>query len=116
MSEEGFYSPKYGDMDKLVSFKDSKRRYEELQTRLKVEGISVSKFFRALVTLYLENDVRMMDVMDHLKVLYTKEPKQWRNDTRNLINEGKTQASRFALDDDTIDNIFDILEHEKPDL
>ena len=79
--------PKYGTMNKKVVFYDSDKRFAELKIRLQHDGISQAQFFRGIVTGYLMQDGDVLSYVDKL-----------------------------ALGDDEIDNIFDILEKENPDL
>lgn len=108
--------PQYGQLKKIIQFKDTEHRHAELIIRLKHDGLTQSKFFRALITLYLEHDPRFLEVVEHIKILHSKQGAKRRKDSSRLIKEGKENAQKFALDEDTRENIFDILERDFTDL
>jgi hypothetical protein len=110
--------PKYGNLRKKVIFYDSDQRYAELLIRLKRDGISQPKFFRGLVTAYLKGDDDMLDVIDRIKVS-KKIGGRPRNDVkkeRKLVNRGKEYLKSITFGEEELENIYDILEMEKPDL
>ena len=110
--------PKYGTMNKKVVFYDSDKRFAELKIRLQHDGISQAQFFRGIVTGYLMQDGDVLSYVDKLKASKNigNRTKKSIKEERGLINTGKEQLNKFALGDDEIDNIFDILEKENPDL
>ena len=110
--------PKYGTMNKNVVFYDSDKRFAELKIRLQHDGISQAQFFRGIVTGYLMQDGDVLSYVDKLKASKNigNRSKKSIKEERELINTGKEQLDKLALGDDEIDNIFDILEKENPDL
>ena len=110
--------PKYGTMNKKVVFYDSDKRFAELKIRLQHDGISQAQFFRGIVTGYLMQDGDVLSYGDKLKASKNigNRSKKSIKEERELINTGKEQLDKLALGDDEIDNIFDILEKENPDL
>ena len=110
--------PKYGTMNKKVVFYDSDKRFAELKIRLQHDGISQAQFFRGIVTGYLMQDGDVLSYVDKLKTSKNigNRSKKSIKEERELINTGKEQLDKLALGDDEIDNIFDILEKENPDL
>lgn len=110
--------PKYGTMNKKVVFYDSDKRFAELKIRLQHDGISQAQFFRGIVTGYLMQDGDVLSYVDKLKASKNigNRSKKSIKEERELINTGKEQLDKLALGDEEIDNIFDILEKENPDL
>jgi hypothetical protein len=110
--------PKYGTMNKKVVFYDSDKRFAELKIRLQHDGVSQAQFFRGIVTGYLMQDGDVLSYVDKLKASKNigNRSKKSIKEERELINTGKEQLDKLALGDDEIDNIFDILEKENPDL
>ena len=110
--------PKYGTMNKKVVFYDSDKRFAELKIRLQHDGISQAQFFRGIVTGYLMQDGDVLSYVDKLKTSKNigNRSKKSIKEERELINTGKERLDKLALGDDEIDNIFDILEKENPDL
>ena len=110
--------PKYGTMNKKVVFYDSDKRFAELKKRLQHDGISQAQFFRGIVTGYLMQDGDVLSYVDKLKASKNigNRTKKSIKEERELINTGKEQLDKLALGDDEIENIFDILEKQNPDL
>ncbi len=111
--------PKYGTMNKKVVFYDSDKRFAELKIRLQHDGISQAQFFRGIVTGYLMQDGDVLSYVDKLKASKNigNRTKKSIKEERELINTGrKSSWIKFALGDEEIENIFDILEKQNPDL
>ena len=110
--------PKYGTMNKKVVFYDSDKRFAELKIRLQHDGISQAQFFRGIVTGYLMQDGDVLSYVDKLKASKNigNRSKKSIKEERELINTGKEQINKLALGDEEIENIFDILEKQNPDL
>ncbi len=110
--------PKYGTMNKKVVFYDSDKRFAELKIRLQHDGISQAQFFRGIVTGYLMQDGDVLSYVDKLKASKNigNRSKKSIKEERELINTGKEQSNKLALGDEEIENIFDILEKQNPDL
>jgi|TARA_R110002074_G_scaffold341916_1_gene512454 hypothetical protein len=110
--------PKYGTMNKKVVFYDSDKRFAELKIRLQHDGVSQAQFFRGIVTGYLMQDGDVLSYVDKLKASKNigNRSKKSIKEERELINTGKEQSNKLALGDEEIENIFDILEKQNPDL
>tara|TARA_R110002073_G_scaffold296537_2_gene462571 strand:+ start:53 stop:388 length:336 start_codon:yes stop_codon:yes gene_type:complete len=108
--------PKYGREGKKVVFYDTDKRHAELKIRLKYDQLTQAEFFRTLISGYLAKD---KDILAFLHRYIQDEGKQSRKHlikNKKLIDDGRGEESRFALNDDEIENIFDILEEEHPEL
>ena len=57
-----------------------------------------------------------MDYIAEYKEKYIIHNKKKRKETAKLLEKGRELENDFALDEDDIENIFDILEKEHPDL
>ena len=110
--------PEYGTMKKKVVFYDSDKRYAELKIRLKHDGISQAHFFRGLLTGYLSQDSDVLNFVDKLKASksHGNGSKTSIKNDRSLIKDGKQSAEKLSLDNEEIEDIFDILERENPNL
>tara|TARA_R110000787_G_scaffold42714_1_gene104952 strand:+ start:123 stop:464 length:342 start_codon:yes stop_codon:yes gene_type:complete len=110
--------PKYGTMNKKVIFYDSDKRYADLKIRLRHDGISQAHFFRAIVTGYLMQDGDVLAYVNKLKAsknIGNRSKKSIKRE-KELINNGKERLDKLALGEEEIENIFDILEKQNPDL
>ena len=110
--------PKYGTMKKKVVFYDSDKRYAELKIRLQHDGLTQASFFRSILTGYLSQDEDILNFIDKLKISKRvgNQTKKSVRDDRELIKSGKELSSKLNLADEDIENIFDILEEQNPDL
>tara|TARA_R110000796_G_scaffold41151_3_gene101870 strand:- start:785 stop:1120 length:336 start_codon:yes stop_codon:yes gene_type:complete len=108
--------PKYGRQGKKVVFYDTDKRHAELKIRLKHDEFTQAEFFRTLITGYLEKD---KDILAFLHGYISRDGKQSKKHlikNKQLVEEGKITESKFALNDNEIENIFDLLEEEHPEL
>tara|TARA_R110002020_G_scaffold388689_2_gene599402 strand:- start:240 stop:572 length:333 start_codon:yes stop_codon:yes gene_type:complete len=104
--------PVYGTLKKKVVFYDSDKRYADLKVRLEHDGLSQSKFFRGILTGYLSQDPDILNYIDKLKASLKINKKRIKED-RKLVNEGDEALSKLSLNEDEIENIFDILEKQE---
>ena len=106
--------PEYGTMKKKVIFYDSDKRYADLKIRLQHDGLSQAKFFRSILTGYLAQDPDLLNFIDKVKIEKGKKSnsKKRNKEIRELINTGNEKAEKILLDENDIENIFDILEDE----
>ena len=106
----------YGTRDKRISFMDTDKRNADLMIRLKHDGLTKTKFFRALLTGYLERDHSIVEFIDKFKESAGIQSKVKAKIVKDLEQKGQQNKRKFGLEDDEIENIFDILEKERPDL
>ncbi len=57
----------YGKRDKRISFMDTDKRSADLMIRLKHDGLTKTKFFREILTGYLERDRAIVDFIERMK-------------------------------------------------
>jgi|TARA_Y100001938_G_C7823871_1_gene297944 hypothetical protein len=105
--------PEYGTMKKKVVFYDSDKRYADLKIRLEHDGLTQAKFFRGILTGYLSQDPNILNFIDKLKA-GKKKPSDKKRDKeiRQLINNGEEKLDKLVLNEEEIEDIFDILENE----
>ena len=106
----------YGKNDKRISFMDTDKRAAELIIRLKHDGLTKAKFFRSILTAYLERDAALVDLIERVKTDEGFQSKSRARTVKKLEEKGDTVAKKFGLDAGEIENIFDMLEKELPDL
>ena len=100
-------------MKKKVVFYDSDKRYADLKIRLEHDGLTQAKFFRGILTGYLSQDPNILNFIDKLKS-GKKKPSDKKRDKeiRQLINNGEEKLDKLVLNEEEIEDIFDILENE----
>jgi len=108
--------PDYGKKDKRISFLDTDKRNADFLIRLKHDGLTKTKFFREILSGYLNQDHAIMDFIERTKKASSVQSKQHSNLVKTLEEKGKETKRKFGLKDEEIENIFDLLEKEHPDL
>lgn len=106
----------YGKSTKKIMFYDTDKRHADLKVRLQHDSLTQSAFFRALVGGYLEKDPRIMQFIDDYKFDNNIQNKAERRTVKKMIETGNTNSSAHGLAENEIENIFDILEQEHPEL
>jgi len=107
---------KYGREGKKVVFYDSDKRHAELKIRLKHDSLTQAEFFRALITGYLNKDQNVLSFLDKYILDKGKQTGAKLSKNRKLIDDGREVEIKFALSNDEIEDIFDILAEEHPEL
>jgi len=105
-------NPEYGRLTKRIVFTENDHRHAQLIIKLKHDGMGQSEFFRSLITAYLAGDERIQSYVDEVSQLSKKK----KNHSAKLKKEGTQKLSDFGFTDGEIDNIFDLIEEEHPDL
>ena len=103
------------DRKKYV-FYDTAKRQVDLRVRLQYDGMNQSKFFRAMITGYLEKDARILAYLDKYKSENEIQGINKRLGSKRLAAQGAATVKDFSLNKNDIEDIFDILEKEHPDL
>ena len=80
--------------------------------KLKHDGLKQAQFFRSLVTAYIAGDERIQSYLDEVSSL----SKERRSKSKKLRDIGKQKVSDFGFTDGELDNIFDLIEEEHPEL
>ena len=106
----------YGSQTKRIVFHDTDHRHAKLKIKLKHDSLSQADFFRALITGYIENDTRILNYLDQHRIENKNQSKDKVKKSRTLIEKGKQTNKNFEFDENEIDNIFDIIEKEYPEL
>ena len=104
----------YGKTGKKVLFYDTDKRHADLKIRLQYDGLGQSEFFRAIVTGYLENDPLIAEYVTIYKEENGSQSKRQQAVVKKEIEEERRLSKVFANDE--IENIFDIIEKENPEL
>ena len=101
---------------RLTFFLDSKL-HENLKIRLYYDQIKTqSEFFRCCVESYLSQDEYFMEFLDHYRTNNAMQSKARVQKSRKLRESGNRLLEDLALSPADIENIFDIIEEELPEL
>jgi len=104
------------DETKRVIFLDTEKRHADLKIRLHYDGLTQTDFFKGVVTGYLEKDELFRPFIDKLAKEFSKHGKKRLADSKKLFNKGLENKDKFALSEEEVENIFDILEEELTDI
>jgi len=99
-------------LDKKVAFVENTHQHAKLILKLRHDGVTQSKFFRAIIAGYVDGDERIQSYIDEMK----PQGKQKRAKSKKLRDKGEQMMKDFGLNDGEIENIFDLIEEEHPEL
>ena len=97
---------------KKIVFIDNEHRHVKLVLKLKNLNITQSKFFRHIVSGLLLEDPRIVSYVEDI-VSRTKNAKKR---TKDMKEKGVQDYNDLGFSEDEMDNIFDLIEMEYPDL
>ena len=106
----------YGHQEKKISFIDKDKNHADLIIRLKHDGLTMSKFFRALIKGYIDQDYAILDFIERFKTSSGSQSQKQTKIIHDIKKRGEEVKTKFALNNEEVENIFDILEKEHPDL
>ena len=91
--------------------------YPKLLIKEKNDQIKTqSEFFRYCVESYLSQDKLFMEFLDDYKINKKVQSKRRANQSRKLREKGQKLLQDLALTEEEVENIFDLLEEELPEL
>ena len=102
----------YGKNSKRIIFTDTDHRHAQLILKLKNDGMTQAKFFRALITGYLSDDERIRSYIVDSGDLSIQ--KKQRN--AKLRKMGNDTTRGLGLSNDQVEGIFDLISEGFPDL
>tara|TARA_R100001594_G_scaffold142650_1_gene189759 strand:- start:293 stop:628 length:336 start_codon:yes stop_codon:yes gene_type:complete len=104
------------DSSKKIIFEDTDKRHADLKIRLHYDGITQRNFFRMIVTGYIEQDERIIDFIREYKEKNRVFGKQRLAKTKSLYEKSQQMKNVFGLDENEIEDIFDIIAKENNEL
>ena len=102
----------YGNLTKRIVFTENDHRHAQLVLILKYLRITQSGFFRHIITGLINDDPRILEYTNEISF----KSKARKTKSKKLAEEGKQKLKDFALSEGEVENIFDVLEQEFPDL
>lgn len=102
----------YGNLTKRIVFTDNDHRHAQFLVRLRYDGLRQSQLFRHVITGYIEQDERLMNFVDDIK----KDSKIKKAKSKKLKDAGKELLNSTGFSDDQIEDIFDLIAEEHPEL
>jgi len=99
-----------------IMFTVTERTKADFKLQLQYDSLTQVKFFRSLMEGYISKDPDLMTYIQKFKKQNSIQNNIQRNKIMTNIKKSNNIKNKFALGDDEIENIFDILEKEHPDL
>jgi hypothetical protein len=101
---------------KRVVYYEVPKKHADLKIRWQYDGLGQTEFFRVITEAYLQQDERLLKIIDEYKEKNSIQNKQKRKKTQKIYEKKKEIETKFALKGEEVESIFDILERENPDL
>ncbi len=106
----------YGKNTKRIVFKVSDHEHAKLILRLRHNSLTQSEFFKAIIeAVNSDNDTILSFIGDYASNKQ-KLNKQRVKKSKKLILEGQQLAKDFSLSDDEVEDVFDLIAEELPEL
>tara|TARA_Y100000592_G_scaffold76739_1_gene120171 strand:- start:7535 stop:7858 length:324 start_codon:yes stop_codon:yes gene_type:complete len=102
----------YGNLNKRIVFTENDNRHAQFMMKLREVGITQSKFFRLIITGFIDDDDRLFEFISE----NSGQSKSKTSKINKLKNKGKELMKDLAFEDSEIENIFDLIAEEHPDL
>ena len=102
----------YGKMTKRIVFTENDHRHAQLVLKLKYLRITQAAFFRHVVSGLINDDPRIVEYANDVSY----KSKEKRAKSEKLEKIGSQKIRDFGLSEDDVDNIFDLIEEEGPEL
>jgi len=94
----------------------TEREKAEFKLRLQYDNLTQVKFFRSVMDGYINKDKDLMTYINKFKKQNSIQNNEQRKKIMTNIKKANEVKTKFALDDGEVENIFDILEKEHPDI
>ena len=104
----------YGNLNKVIQFKETDKRHADLRIRLHYDGFYQGEFFRDIVSGYISADEHLVAYVEKLKERKKKYNKERLLKDKSVRKKSAEVKKRFALRDEELESIFDIIEKEFP--
>jgi hypothetical protein len=104
------------DERKKIMFYDTAKRRTDLNIKLKYDNLKQSEFFRMMITGYLDCDPHILSFVVESKEEMEIHNVAKRRKSKALRKKSEETKKNFSLDDSDIEDLFDIIAEEHPDL
>ncbi len=101
---------------KKISFEDFAEQHASLKIRLNYDGVKQGEFFRAILDAYVNKNEHILNFIEEYKKQKQIHSDEKRAKSKKLVQKGKEITTKFALNEDEIESIFDLIAEEHPDL
>ena len=102
--------------NKKIVFDDTDTRHAKLKIRLQHDGLSQAEFFRAFITGYIEKDRDVIKFINKYKTTNKTQSKKAIKSSQKDLDSGIKKMEQFGIFDGELEDIFDLIANEHPDL
>ena len=99
-----------------IVFDDTDTRHAKLKIRLQHDGLSQAEFFRAFVTGYIEKDRLLIDFIKKYKEDNKSQSKKTIKMIDSDLKKGDSLLNQYGIGDGELEDIFDLIENDHPNL
>ena len=101
---------------KRLVFDDTDTRHVQLKIRLDYDGLTQAEFFRSFITGYLNKDELVMNFISLYKESKKIQSKRNVKIIKKDYEDSRSLMSQFGIKEEELENIFDLIAKEHPDL
>jgi len=101
---------------KKIIFDDSSQRHARLKIRLEYDGLTQAEFFRCFITGYLDKNEKILSYLESYKRKKGKHSKKSLTTISKDREKGEDLLEQFGIKDSELENIFDLIAKEHPEL
>jgi hypothetical protein len=101
---------------KRIVFESSTHKHAQLKVRLQYDSMTQAEFFRCLIEGYLNKDERILEYLQDYRISKGKDSKRNAKYRKKDLEKAEDLLNKFGIKDDELENIFDLIEEEFPDL
>ena len=102
----------YGHLTKRIVFTENDHRHAQMVLKLKYLRLTQAAFFRHIVSGLIGDDPRILEFANEISA----KSKQKKAKSQKAQKIGAQKLRDFGLSEDDVENIFDIIEEEFPDI
>ena len=100
----------YGKLNKRIVFTENDHRHVKFLLKLKSIGMTQSKFFRLIITGIIEDNKALYQYIHEYSDVSLKKKQV----SKKLREQGESAISELGLNDNEVENIFDMIAEEFP--
>ncbi len=102
--------------EKRVIFSMPIKKYADMRIRLRHDGLKQNQLYNWFSDKYLSNDQIAVEMVEQLKFALAKQGKRRILKTKSLIKNGREMGEKYGLTEGDLDDIYDIIESELPEV
>ena len=104
------------DKTKRIVFESTAHKHAKLKVRLQYDSMTQAEFFRSLIEGYLTKDSKILEYLQEYRIKKGKDSKRNAKIREKDNKEADDLLNKIGIKDEELENIFDLIEEEFPDL